>query len=215
MPYLNHKPLSFYKIKKFLESDPEAKVKIYTRQDPKGWEEAQQRGYLTGSHSAKYELNDFEYAYEWMRSQMAKRIPGFSGDLPVWGWLNRQNERKWKNSWIVKDRTIEPTFPRIIASVPRKRILASCYELWHFHLNNWHIALSPQHEEDFDVSYPRNFGPGENAEYQNKVEENWEKVFDIGTPRSGYELEGYGKIDIVQACVDRIYLDEIDSIKWD
>jgi len=216
MGYTDHKRVSLGHIQRLMSMGPDELVRVYTRQDPRAWDEAVARGYLTGSHGAgDDEVNGhFEYPYEWMRRQMAERIPDFSGDLPVWTWLKRQNERKWVTSWDAKERKTLPIFPRVIALVPRKRMLLSCYEMWHAHLNNWHISDGQEEDEAYEAKWPTYKAPGSDPIYQAETETHWPKVFDIHLPRSPYMVEMFGQVDRVQACVDRIYLDEVQSVRW-
>ena len=80
-----------------------------------------------------------------MRDQMADRIKGFSGDYPVWAWLKRPSAKPKPCRYRG---TREEN--RIIALVPRSRILLSDYDLWHNPLNNGPVASS---EEEYDEKY--------------------------------------------------------------
>lgn len=195
---MSGKPLPQSRIQEFLQTHPEELIRIYTYQDVAAWERAQELGYFTGSHGYDNDNLDYDFAYEWMRAQMAKRIPDFSGDLPMWAWPKRSsNKKRHKDPYV-----------RITAMVPRKRILASCFHMWHHHLNNWFIPASEEEYQEFESIYPTNKAFGTDPVYQAHVERHWEKVFDL-SPRSGYDLEIHGFLDTVQLCVDRIYLTEV------
>lgn len=216
MGYRSHKGFPASRLKILESMDPDQLVRVYTRQDPLAVAEAQERGFFTGSHGHRPDDDDFfDYPYEWMRQQMAERIPHFSGDLPVWTWLKKQNERKWIESWIKEERKNSPPTPRIIALVPRKRILISCFELWHQHLNNWPVSFTEADDEAFEKKWPHNIAVNTNPEYQSDVEANWTEVFNITGPRSAFLREIHGPVSVVQACVDRIYMNEVVSIRWD
>lgn len=215
MGYRIHKGFPPSRLQQFANMDADQLVRVYTRQDIAAVEEAHERGYFTGSHGYRPDDDDlFEYPYEWMRKQMAERIPNFSGDLPVWAWLKRQNERKWTESWIPEERKVLPPTPRVIALVPRKRILISCFELWHNHLNNWPVSKTLEEQEAFEEKWPHNIPVGTNSDYQRDVEANWSEVFDISGSRSPLLREAHGQVSVIQACIDRIYLDEVVSIRW-
>jgi hypothetical protein len=196
------KPVAQSRIHDFVVADPSELIRIYSYQDVKAWEAAQERGYLTGNHD--YCADSFyEYPYEWMRRQMNERIENFSGDLPMWAWLKRKNGKK------------QPKDPhvRITALVPRSRILASCYDLWHHPLNNAFVSLSDAEYSAYDSQYPVVIERGTDPVYQTHTERHWETVFDIKYARSGYMLETYGFLDRIQLCVDRIYLREVHSVR--
>lgn len=185
-----------------MDADPEELIRIYTYQSPGAWVASQERGYLTGSHG--HDLDEFwDHSYEWMREAMAKRIPNFSGDLPVWAWPKRSSGKK----------THKDPYTRITALVPRKRILASCYDLWHMHLNGGFISTSDAEEKDYDARWPKRIQPGTDPIHDVWMRKNWDLVFDIREARQGYMLENYGFLERIQLCVDRIYVNEVVEIK--
>ena len=185
-----------------MDADPEELIRVYSYQNPEAWEEAQNRGYLTGSHGHPNDVS-WDEPYAWMQTQMSKRITDFSGDLPVWAWLKRENGKK----------RINDPYVRITALVPRKRMLASCYDLWHHPLNNWFICTSEEEYEEYETLYPKYLGHGEDADHQIHVERHWEKVFDLREARQGYFLKNYGVLATIQLCVDRIYVNEVVDVK--
>lgn len=196
------KPIAQSRIREFVDADPEELIRVYTYQAPEAWKAAQKRGYLTGSHNHPNDVS-WDEPYEWMREQMAKRIPDFSGDLPVWAWLKRENGKK----------RVRDPYTRLIALVPRKRILASCYDLWHHPLNNWFIATTEEEDKNYDQRWPKYIGHGEDSQHQKEVELHWEKIFDLREARTGYTLKNYGVLERIQLCVDRIYVNEIVGIR--
>jgi len=186
------KPLALSHRIRLRDMDPEELVRVYTWQHVDGWEASKERGHLTGSHGRPHEEDLWDGPYEWMRSAMAERIPGFSGDLPVWTWLKRENPRR--AHWI-RDRV------RIIADVPRGRMLLSDYELWHLPLNRGAICLTPEEDE----AYPHDTAG-------DAIMDTWHHVLDIvGGPHR--TRDWLGVPDTIQACVDRIGIDEIVSVR--
>jgi hypothetical protein len=175
---------------------PERLVRIYSLQSAVAWQRAREVGYFTGE--ADHVDEDFRHAYDWMREQMGERIPGYSGDYPVWAWIKRPNMRQW-------DRFDEPTV-LVVADVPRRRVLASDYHAWHTVLNNSYDTAS---EEEWDwifsaVPIP---APEPSLEAQRA---SWQKVFDLDDPPIGSPAWKWrGAPDVVQLCIDRVSLDEI------
>ena len=70
------------------------KIKVYTYQNIAVLTDLEKTGYITGEHKHSYAIAGddidrslFEKPYRWMQNQMKKRIKNFSGDLPIWAWL--------------------------------------------------------------------------------------------------------------------------------
>jgi hypothetical protein len=140
-------------------------------------------------------------AYEYMNTQLHERIENFSGDAPVWVWPFKPNIRSYmRGMWAIKEYNSKknrekPDFVLVRARVPRKRILFSCYDLWHCCLNNW--PITEQELEDDDPLY-------------NDPASTWHLIFDINTKNKALKVN-YGADRRVQGCVDRIGLNEIVS----
>lgn len=173
---------------------PNDMVRVYTYQHPDAWTAALRTGYLTGEGApVDPDWDDIVgTAYGWMRRAMSERIPSHTGDLPVWCWLKRTNPRRHR--WT-KGRV------RITALVPRGRMLLSDYEAWHLPLNRGAITLSEDDERQWD---PHHGTP--------KVQETWHRVLDI-VDRPADVAAWLGQPAVVQACVDRIRLSEITSVR--
>lgn len=186
------KPLALSHRIRLRDMRPDEIVRVYTWQDLEGWRAAERRGHLTGSHGHSDGDDSWDRPYEWMRRAMAERIPDFSGDLPVWAWFKRQNPRR---SPRLRERV------RIIADVPRRRILPSDYDLWHLPLNDGPICLTPEEDD----AWPHEHG-------HPAIEETWHHVFEI-VEGPGRTRDWLGRPDYIQACVDRIRMDEIVSVR--
>jgi len=177
-----------------MEMGPDEPLRVHTYQHVDAWSAAVERGFLTGDHG---HVDDFlgdwgKVPYEWMRSQMAERMPDFSGDLPVWAWLKRHNPRS--TDWI-RDSV------RITAIVPRRRVLLSDYDLWHLPLNNGAICLT--REEDAAWSHPH----GDPI-----MKTTWHHCLEI-RDMPWHDRDWIAPPTLVQACVDRIRLDEVVSVR--
>jgi hypothetical protein len=184
------RPLPLSRRKALVDMDPDTLVRVYTWQHPEGWKAAVERGYLTGSHGSDEAYGgDMVRSYEWMRSQMARRIAGFSGDLPVWAHLKNQNPRRIET---IRNRV------RIIAMVPRGRMILSDLQTWDIVINDGAICMD---EDEFDA-FPED----------GDVTQTWDRVFEIvdGPWHDGNWFKAPAD---VQACIDRITLDEIVSVR--
>lgn len=190
------KPITWNKRKYLLDLPPEKPVRVYSLQHPDAITVAKERGYLSGDHNFAFDEEErtnnigFYRAYQWMKNQMNERITGFTGDLPVWAWLKRPSAKTHPSS-------IGPTI-RITAQVPRKRILLSDFDFFHCVLGNTACALN---EEEWDRTMS-----------STEIEESWQRIFDL-YPRPNHIAKWCGQPKYVQACIDRIYWDEIESLR--
>lgn len=195
---------------------PDALVRVWTYQGDDAWNIAQARGYFSGSsHHIENEDHFAPAPYAWMREQMKKRLPDYSGDYPVWAWMKRLSAKKWPQKYMgTQERH------RITALIPRKRILISNYETWHSVLNNGLLCDTEAEYDAFEAEW--GFHPStQSAEYSRAyaaaVEPSWEKIFSFCSPSDQTKdmiyWNGSAKKYILQACVDRIYLNEITNYR--
>lgn len=90
---------------------------------------------------------------------------------------------------------------RVVALVPRKRIVFSDYNTWHSPLNGSPAHRAEKAHDDWDKTCdPRS---------------TWTEILDFVPPQNEQEMSWLGgnKKVTVQCCVDRIYQHEIASIK--
>lgn len=189
---LKHSPYSW------LENLPD-KITIYTHQHKDVLKDFDTRGYITGNpnfilpNEEHYE--SFDRPYKWMVEQMAKRIPNFSGEYPVWAWVKRPDTRIKHIKHHLDDVLIS-------AQVDRKRILLSCFDLWHSALNNSGIFLT----EDEWISK-------DDTQCRDEKEKSWELMFDMSEKTALLAKNWWSYRKCVQACIDRVYKDEIINIR--
>lgn len=194
------RPVPVSRRRALFNAAPDDLIRIYTRQHKDAWAKAQERGFFTGDHGIlDYDSEtgiDFTFhkPYDWMKNEMAKVIPNFSGERPMWGYLKRPLHKGW---WKLR-----PDMIQFTALVPRKRILFSDYELWHHPLNNWGIHDTEEEDDAWWEMKPRP-----------DPSNTWYKCLDI-TQEQNYKNNYWGYTDLIQACIDRIYLGEIVSIKY-
>lgn len=171
---------------------PDALVRIETFQDSEALATLIETGCLSGGSEYGDREETWKGAYEWMRERMARAVGGFSGDFPVWAWpralrLSRK-ELEWKDGlW------------RIRALVPRRRILPSCFTLWHHPLNGLSI------DEDEEAMAKNWHAPPE------AKRATWHKALDIGE-RDPALAEFLGQPDVVQLCLDGLLLTEVYAV---
>jgi len=183
-------------------------MKLYTFQPVAAYEAAKKRGYLTATEElAKEAWNegvdaDFwdwvKPSYDFMLKQMAKRLPNFTGEYPIWAYAWRVDLRCFRREY--KSEQLLMTL-----DVPEERVLLSCMDGWHFVMNNSYFAVS-------EKEYNRVCGEDGGRKVSKKVrEKSWERIFDLDLEYAP-DWMGTGPKDL-QACCDRVYLDEIKSIR--
>lgn len=202
------------------------KIKLYTYQNINTLSSLEQTGYITGEHGYSYSINGDEFdkalfnpPYEWMRRQMKKRINNFSGDLPVWGWVESRGN-------IDVSKKFGDNQVKITAIVPLSRCLISDFDLYEAGpMNKTYFSHSvrkmeeqftqvneEEYKKDHKVGFKYKFEPE-----QEELEKSWELIFDlsryVGTKsfREYLGIENQGRY--LQVCIDRIYQNEIEHIK--
>lgn len=160
-------------------------MKYYTIQKLYAWEDAKERGYLTGN-KAYIDEECFLSSYIWMMKQMAKRIKNYNNEFPIWLWLDTSNicfNELLNDEWVLLE-----------INVSDEQVLLSNFEAWHFVLNNWDFD-----EENKTIS----------------KEQSWEYIFDKDKLKKfdyGFEKEDLqgtiGKVDCKNIKVLKYILNE-------
>lgn len=105
-------------------------MKCYTVQKLSAWEEAKQKGFLTGNKTYINEEWFLSY-YLWMMKQMAKRIKNYHNEFPIWVWLDASN--------ICFSELLDDEWVLLEIDISEEQILLSNFEAWHFMLNDWNF----------------------------------------------------------------------------
>lgn len=146
---------------------------FFTLQKSEAWEEAQQKGYLTGNID-HINVEWFMESYTWMINQMSKRLKNYNNEYPVWLWLDYRNvsfANIMKGDWVFLE-----------VNIPKEEVLLSNFDAWHVVLNEGHFY------DDENVM---------------TKEESWECIFEkdilekMGYDFDDMDLQGViGKIDV-------------------
>lgn len=172
------------------------------------WQELKQEGQLF-SDPAKSHLKLFERAYEWMRCQMAKRLPGFQGHSPWWAWAQWKVEHPRPD---LRARRLHGGFApgslcvRMELELPEHEVLCSDFALWHVILNDGHISLNETEADAWDRLLPE-------LQTREVLEASWERIFDL--ERRGADPKWMGSTaKEVQAVFETLRLIDVRQVTY-
>ncbi|MBW1296345.1 DUF3841 domain-containing protein [Aquimarina litoralis] len=159
------------------------KIKLWTIQDEKGWNELQTKGVLVPK--MEFVEPDFKEAYDWIKKRMIERIgkPNNGDQYPMWAWFQHFDSNKRKPdlrfSGYLPSNT---TGYRIELEKEKKDILLSEFELWHYVLNKWYLPIDITDYEIFEKKLDKLNGVDFKSypdSIKNKIENSWNKIFDM------------------------------------
>ncbi len=191
-------------------------VRLWTIQPPYVWDALQEKGVLlvdpTHPNFCGIDLEaGFSVAYEWLRTQMAKRIPAYAGNFPWWAYDHFLDLRfyRWHHG-KQGERLV-----RIELAVPKEKVLLSAYEDWHCVLNRYYLpeALdSEARDRESDAWEAEAYGDIPLLEqnwvrlakpWKTQLQESWERIFDVDARRPS---------NTIQANFERLELADVVKV---
>ncbi|MHB1493881.1 MAG: DUF3841 domain-containing protein [Acidithiobacillus sp.] len=193
---------------------PETLVTIWTRQQEGAVELLNTEGILVARAEHTFPAGHSvgkRSAYEWMRSQMQKRIPSYDSSWPVWVSLTPLGNKE----------DLAPGDRLICARVPKKRLLMSFYNPWE------HILQCMALIERSDGLWPAVWGMmpylAMNGEGKDRLgranncisnipececRESWERIFDLSLACTA----GFSGGNFLQATLSEIHISDVVGI---
>lgn len=103
-------------------------VRLWTLQPLHIWNSLQQQKGLWAdpTHNSDFE-EFFRNAYDWLREQMALRVPGYQGHYPWWAYDYKLDLRSFRYQMDVPN----APYVRLELAVPRQNVVLSAYGAWH------------------------------------------------------------------------------------
>lgn len=164
---------------------------LWTIQDYRAWEIAQQAGVLRAD-AAYVEADELAsmsiLAYRWLVEQMEQRIgPGPPGvDFPIWAWYQWRNDRQRRpdlRSSAHLQRGQKGV--RIEFEIKDQQLLLSDFDLWHSALNYWYLPLNEQDDLAFEAELETHglslyeMKPLPDVAYHQRILDSWQRIFDL------------------------------------
>lgn len=111
------KRVSRSRLLEVLRADPRTPVRVWSVRHRDALRVAHRTGRLSGNHGHAFgryrdpqpDDPDPPSPYDWMRRRMVERMPGFSGDYPVWARLKRPSV--WLEAAREATVLVAPSFP--------------------------------------------------------------------------------------------------------
>ncbi len=148
---------------------------------------------LTANQSVEDE--HFRSAYEWLADQLKRRLPGYTGKIPILAWYEKPKNLEF--GYL-------PPGTRgvcIKCQIPVERVLSINSEGWLTVLNQWHLPLA---RDELLIFEGINVGIGsfDNLEplQQQVVVDSWDRIFDVtAMKKAGYDPELCALVEKVEA----------------
>jgi hypothetical protein len=186
-------------------------MRLWTIKPIEVWERLQREKtlFVDPTHPTFQEnLPFFHEAYEWMRAQMARRLPHYEGNYPWWAYDYKLDLRTYRfHTHPPNERWV-----RMELEIPSEKVLLSAYGAWHYVLNRWYLPYTTDeesYERELDAWEAETKAHGIDT-YQNSVpfpepwelrmRASWERIFDVDDLR---------ETNTIQATFERLELAEV------
>lgn len=149
---------------------------------------------------ARLSFPEWRSQYDWLRGQMARRIPGYSGDYPWWSWGTSKPD--------LRDRSRHHSpagcaLVRLTLDVPTTEILAFDFGAWHFPISGQFLSTSEAEEENWAIL-------PEAERTRAALEQSWERLFDPDLPR---DPDWLGPLTKIQVVFETLRLADVARVK--
>lgn len=160
-------------------------IRAWTIQPWAVWEKVEAQGALTVD--ARYSA-DLHHCYEWLREQLLRRAPGYTGHYPWWAYATRPDLRRVRHHRPCRER-----YALIELDLPWERVVV--FPFWAWDCIFYGRFLSPDRRESEDWERRRlEAVPDEDTyplpePWRTELETSWERLFDPWLPSQGW-LQG-------------------------
>jgi hypothetical protein len=193
-------------------------IRLWTIQPPAVWHALREQGTLLvdPNHPDCVEyFDEYRDAYDWLRVQMAHRIPGYGGHYPWWAYEHFLDLRFYR--WHTPRRGVH--LVRLELAIPKEQVLLSAYGSWHCVLNRGYLPEAIEWED-----YERELDAWEDQAKQSGVEvsggskkgfipypEPWEEQMKASWERV-FDIEARRPTETIQATFERLELTQVVKV---
>lgn len=121
---------------------------------------------------------EFRHAYDWMCAQMERRILGYRGHYPWWGWHISRPDLRQSGHLPRGTRGV-----RLELELKPAEVLLSDFDAWHFVLNRGYLAYSEEEDEvwyrRFEAAVPDRWAWPLPESWHSDLLTSWERIFDL------------------------------------
>lgn len=161
-------------------------TKYYTIHPRRVWKKFKEQGYIIGNK----EHSMFPEEYQWMIGEMAKRLPNYQGEYPVWLWTKIHPFYTYENSMVSRKK-----FVLLTIELDDKDVLLSDFDAWHIPLNNWTFSDDFVHSNDRKTD-----------------RSDWDKIFDFDWLKKHFHEDESKELHL-QGTTGRIPIDKVVAVK--
>lgn len=176
------------------------RVRLWMIADTELWTALQAAGELRVDPARVWD--DYRPHYDWLRGQLTRRIPGYSGDYPWWSWATPKPDlrvRSMYHAWTAGSAQI-----RLTLDVPTAEILAFDFQEWGcITLNDGYLSVSEAEDAAWDALPAA-------VRTRAALEASWERLF---IPDRPIDPEWGGTPNYVQAVFETLRLADVARVK--
>ena len=146
--------------------------------------------------------------YEWMRQQMAKRLPNYQGNYPWWAWVRWTDEkpmpdlRSWDNE--LNCFAEEEPAVRLELVLPDHEVLRSDFGSWCLALSDEYVAKTQGEQQHWDSLAPL-------ERTRERIEQSWEAIFDLNETHWDLPWRTYNPLR-VQGVFEQLRLQDVRKV---
>lgn len=143
------------------------------------WHTLKAEGVLTCPIGVANDDPIFRSAYAWMKASMTSAgVFAPATDLsPWWCWVRRGENH---SEPFIEDAEglLDPVVLQL--AIPCEQLVLSCFDLWHFVLNNWYVWSSEMDEQDFDrIKESTQEGSDAALLLDQRMKQSWPAIFEL------------------------------------